>query len=523
MSESHNVSNSSEPVTPAPSGLSRRGFVRNGALLGGVAAAFGGLLPAGTAAASTTGSASSTTATPRSGVNSATGTVDIPNKYNKPFSVDDDELFVFAANFKPFELGGDDAPDRQAQGFFNTVFGDAIRAKFPNLKIKYATWDYPIRYEDIAKAGRIPDLILEDPRLRIDRDLEPLGWTQDITSLVQGAGIDLTKLNLGAVEQIKSRSDGGLYGVPLWIDESLLFYNKLIFDKFRTKYPTVGSTYDDVYRTAQKLTRQDGLDFYKGYMQHPDNYLAMNQLGLYPFVPGDSEQPAPEDVKVNLTSADWKTIANNMYRFLMIPRNNFTTVDDFFKGDMSFPGHLAMAVNSLSKLNAYALSPYYIKPSDAAKYAEWAKSVKIGVTSMPVLSRGSKAIYQPDTRAAFIPPQSKHQDQALDVVKYLVSEEMQTRISAYGMKAVLPTDAVVNAFGTSIPELAAIDTSAVYWGENAVIKNYKNTEYWDIPLYKVFRQHVLKDGMDVNSSLQVAEQQDIPDYIKAQAAAGFTW
>ncbi|MFI5698168.1 ABC transporter substrate-binding protein [Kribbella sp. NPDC051586] len=493
--------------------LSRRGLLRNGALIGGLAA-LGGSLQATPASA--------TSAIPRARAQSAEGTVDIPNKYGKPFSVADDELFVFAANFKPFELGGDD-DGREAHRYFDAVFGDAIRAKFPDIKLKYATWDYPIRYEDIAKAGRVPDLILEDPRLRIDRDLEPLGWVQDITSQVQQAGIDLSKLNLGSVEQIKSRSDGGLYGVPLWIDESLLFYNKLVFDKFRVRYPSTGSTYDEIYKLAQKLTRQDGIDHYKGYMQHPDNYLAMNQLGLYPFVPGSSEQPAPEDVKVNLTSGEWKSIANNMYRFLMIPRNNFTTVDDFFKGDMSFPGHLAMAVNNLSKLNAYALSPYYVEEDDAAQFAEWAKSVKIGVTSMPVLSRGSKSIYQPDTRAAFIPPQSKHQDQALDVVKYMVSEEMQTRISSYGMKGVLKTDAVVNAFGTAIPELAAIDTSAVYWGDNAVIKNYQNTEYWDIPLYKVFRQHVLKDGMDVDSSLQVTEQQDIPDYIKAQAAAGFTW
>jgi multiple sugar transport system substrate-binding protein len=495
--------------------MSRRGFVRNSALIGGLAA-LGGALPAGTAAAT-----SSTTAVPR-GVTSATGTVDIPNKYNKPFSVADDEVFIFAANFKPLELGGDDA-GREATRYFDTVFGDAIRAKFPNLKIKYATWDYPIRYQDIAKAGRVPDLILEDPRLRIDRDLEPLGWVQDMTALVQQAGIDLTTLNAGSVEQIRSRSDGGLYGVPVFIDESLLFYNKLIFDKFGIKYPELGSTYDDIYKLAQKLTRQDGIDHYKGYMQHPDNYLAMNQLGLYPFVPGSSEQPAPEDIRVNLTSADWKTVANNLYRFLMIPRNNFTTVDDFFKGDMSFPGHLAMAVNNLSKLNAYMLSPLYIESDDVEQYAEWAKSVKIGVTSMPVLSRGSNAIYQPDTRAAFVPPQSNHKAEALDIVKYLVSEEMQTRISSYGIKGVLKTDAVVNAFGTAIPELKGLDTSAVYWGENAVIKNYQNTEYWDIPLYKVFRQHVLKDGMDVDSALQVAEQLDIPNYIKAQAAAGFTW
>jgi len=496
-------------------GMSRRGFVRNSALLGGLAA-LGGALPAGTAAAS------STSAVPRAGARSTLGTVDIPNKYNKPFSVDDDELFIFAVNFKPFELGGDDA-GREASRYFNTVFGDAIRAKFPAVKIKYATWDYPIRYEDIARAGRVPDLIIEDPRTRIDRDLEPLGWVQDMTSMVQQAGIDLSALTLGSVEQVKSRSDGGLYGVPVFIDEHVLLYNKLIFDKFRVRYPRVGSTYDDIYKTAKTLTRQDGIDHYKGFMQHPDNYLALNQLGLYPFVPGSSEQPAPEDIKVNLTTADWKTVAYNINRFLQLPGNTFTTVDDFFKGDMSFPGHLAMAVHTLSKLNAYALNPLYVEEDDAEEYAEWAKSVKIGVTSMPVLSSGSTAIYQPNARAAFIPPQSAHKEASLEIIKYLVSEEIQTRISSYGVKAVLQTDAVVNAFGTAIPQLQGIDTSAVYWGDNAVVKNYQNTEYWDIPLYKVFRQHVLIDGMDVDSSLQVAEQLDIPNYIKAQAAAGLTW
>ena len=40
-----------------------------------------------------------------------------------------------------------------------------------------------------------------------------------MTAMVQQAGIDLTALNLGSVELVKSRSDGGLYGVPVFIDE----------------------------------------------------------------------------------------------------------------------------------------------------------------------------------------------------------------------------------------------------------------------------------------------------------------
>ncbi|MGP3960688.1 ABC transporter substrate-binding protein [Nonomuraea sp. 3N208] len=452
---------------------------------------------------------------------SAAACTDIPNKYNKPFSVCDDELFVFAANYKPFE-GTVDA-NRQGTRVFDEVIGNRLRAAFPNVKIKYATWDLPIRYEDIKKAGVVPDIVIDDPRTRIDRDLEPLGWVGDLTPSLQQAGIDLGTLNKAAVELVKSRSDGGVYGVPLFIDEHLLLYNKKIFDKFRAPYPKPGMTYDEAYRLAKRLTRDDGLDHYKGYMQHPDQYLEFNQLGLYPFQPTTGEEPKPEDVKVSITGDGWKQQVESLYRFLLIPRNEFTTVNDFFKGDMSRPGHLAMAVETLSRLNMYAGHELFIEDGDEESFAESAKSVDIGVSAVPVLTAGSKAVYQPNVRAAFIPPGSAKKEQALAIVKWLVSEEGQTELSRQGVKAVLQTPGVVSSFGKSVPELAKIDTTAVYWGENAAVTNYQNTEYWDLPLWQVFRQHVLRDGMTPEQSLTVAEQQDIPAYIKAQAAAGKDW
>ncbi|WP_327581570.1 extracellular solute-binding protein [Nonomuraea sp. NBC_00507] len=452
----------------------------------------------------------------------AAACTDVPNKYNKPFSVCDDELFIFAANYKPFEATASDA-DRQATKVFDEVIGNKLRAAFPGVKIKYATWDYPIRYENLKAAGVTPDIVIDDPRTRIDRDLEPLGWVGDLTPALQQAGIDLNTLNKAAVELVKSRSDGGVYGVPLFVDEHILLYNKKIFDKFRVKYPKPGMTYDEAYRLAKQLTRDDGLDHYKGYMQHPDQYLEFNQLGLYPFLPTTSEQPKPEEVKVNITSAGWKQQVESLYRFLMIPRNEFTTVNDFLRGDMAKPGHLAMAVDTLSRLNMYAGRELFIEDGDEEQFKQDTANVDIGVAAVPVLKAGSTSIYQPNTRAAFIPPASAKKDQALAIIKWLVSEEGQVELSKQGMKGVLQTDAVKAAFGTAVPELAKIDTSAVYWGQNAAVSNYQNTEYWDLPLWQVFRQHVLRDGMTPEQSLTVTEQEGIPAYIKAQAAAGKDW
>ena len=424
------------------------------------------------------------------------------------FEVCEDEFFVFTANFKPWEN----------EGVFDKYIGDPIRAQFPGVDLKFAAWGEPIRYQDIVDAGVVPDLVLEDPRRRIDRDLEPIGWVQDMSGMIADSEIDLEQLNQAAVEQVRSRSDGGMYGVPLFVNERLLFYNKKIFDKLDVRYPEPGMTYDEAYRKAKRLTKQVGLDAYKGYLQHPDNYLEFNQRGLYPFLPTGSENPAPEDVKVNVTSEAWMDLGRNLERFLLIPRNIFTSVDDF-----AVTGKVAMAVDNLEKLHMYALNEDYIQDEDEADYREWMKNVELGVGPVPMLDRGSRTTYQPSTMAAFVPPGSDMQAKAVDIIEWLVSEQGQRTISAGGMKAVLETNEVVESFGADVPALAEVDTSAVYWGENAVIEGYRNTEFWDIPLYMVFRQHVLLDGMTVESALTVAEQQDIPAYIKERAEAGFDW
>ncbi|MGD6748333.1 ABC transporter substrate-binding protein [Streptomyces sp. BH106] len=498
---------SATPNTPEqqPSGPSRRKVVTTGATLG--AAALTGVTLAASAPAQATAVKSTARTSVRTSASGAACTT-IPNRYDEPFEVCDDEIFIFMANYKPFEYAG----------FFEKVIGDKLRAAFPGMKFKWAAWDYPIRYEDLDKAGVVPDIVLEDPRRRIDRDLEPRGWVRDLTDDLRSTGIDLGSLNPAAVEIVRSRSDGGLYGVPLFIDEYLLYYNKKILDMKGVRPPTNGTTYDEAFRLAKKLTFEQDLVAYKGYLQHPDQYLEGNQLGLYPFAPGASENPKPEDVKIDITSAGWQRLGSNLERFLLLPHNIFTTVDDYL-----LTGHVAMAVDNLRKLGGYALNDLYLEPDDAAEWRELAKNIELGVTSVPVLGSGDNAVYQPNTMAAFLPPQSTKKAEALQVLKWLVSQEAQVELSRHAMKPTLRSGAVEAAFGKAIPELAKIDTSGVFWGDNAVVKDYKNTEYWDIPMYMVFRQHVLKDGLRVSSALKVAETVDIPAYIKAQAASGKDW
>ncbi|RKN44939.1 ABC transporter substrate-binding protein [Streptomyces hoynatensis] len=488
--------------------LSRRNFAA-GVLAGTAAGAGASLLGPGTAhAQSPSAAARNATRAARSSASSSASCTQIPNRYDEPFEVCDDELFIFMANYKPFEV----------EGFFDTVIGRKLAAAFPDVTFKVAAWDKPIRYEDLTAAGVVPDIVIEDPRRRIDRDLEPLGWLRNLTGELAENGIDVGSLNQAAVELVKSRSDGGLYGIPLFVDDFVMLYNKKIFDRFHVAYPSHGITYDQAFRKAQRLTREENLVAYKGYLQHPDNYLDFNQLGLYPFLPTGSESPAPEDVRVNITSEGWQQLGANLERFLFIPRNIFTSVDDFFQ-----TGHVAMAVDTLWKLNAYLLNEIYIDPEDREQYRQLAENVDIGITSVPVLGGGDDWTYQPNCLAAFLPPQSAKRQQALDVVKWLVSEEAQVELSRYGIKPALRSDAVVESFGSALPGFEGVDTSGVFWGENAVVHGYEQTEYWDLPLYAVFRLHVLQDGLKASSALTVTETVDIPNYIRNQVELGFDW
>ncbi len=424
----------------------------------------------------------------------------VPNEYGEEFLVADDELFIFVANYRPFEV----------PGFLEKFIGEPLRKAFPDVKFKLAVWDYPVRYDDLQAAGVIPDIVIDSTRLNIDRDLESRGWAYDMTELIKKSGLDLSKLNPAAVELVRSRSDGGMYGVPFIIDEFVLLYNKTLFDRFGVPYPRAGMTYDEAYELAKQMTRQVGPVSYKGYMQHADHYLWYNQLGLQPF---SMEEPDT----VEITTDEWVYLVDNIRRFPSIQGNVFTTTDEFPQG------RLGMAVDNLYKVMRYANVPDYIDPEDQEYFTELTKDLVFDIVPVPVLPEAPNTIYQPNLLSAHITKQSNKKELAMEVIKFLVSEEMQLELAKNGMKGVLETPEIVEAFGSNFPQLANINTEAVYWGENAVPKyNPDVFEFWNIPLWLVFRQYIYLEDKASDVALQLAEEEG-NKYIQQRKAAQQDW
>lgn len=424
----------------------------------------------------------------------------VPNQYGREFLVADDELFIFVANYRPFEV----------PGFLEKFIGEPLRRAFPDVKFKLAAWDYPVRYDDLQAAGVYPDIVIESTRLNIDRDLEARGWTYDMTELIAKSALDLSRLNPAAVELVRSRSDGGMYGVPFIIDEFVLLYNKTLFDRFEVPYPHAGMTYDEAYELAKLMTRQVGPVSYKGYMQHADHYLWYNQLGLQPF---SMEEPDT----VEITTDEWVYLVDNIRRFPSIQGNIFTTTDEFPQG------RLAMAVDNLYKVMRYANVRDYIDPRDQQHFDDLTKDLVFDILPVPVLPEAPNSIYQPNLLSLHITRQSNKKELAMEVIKFLVSEEMQLELAKNGMKGVLETPEIVEAFGSNFPQLANLNTKAVYWGENAVPKyNPEVFEFWNIPLWLVFRQYIYLEDKASDIALQLAEEEG-NKYIQQRKAAGEEW
>lgn len=450
---------------------------------------------------------------------------------NLLLTLEPNELFIFISNDKIIEKGEmETTPEQEAQGITGKtllrekLIGQYIKEVFPNLKYRIVAWDENgIREKYFESSGVYPDLILDLIDRNTTRVIKQYDMQYDLTPLIEKYNFDLSQIDEACMAIVKDRGAGAIYSIPFQINDYILFYNKHWFDKKGLPYPTEGMTYDQIYELAKQLTFQDGVRVIKGYLQHPDQYLKLNQKGLIPF-------SLTERDKVVINTPEWLEVVNNIKRFYEIPQNIWTTTDDFWT-----QGTVAMAVDHIEKLMQAALVKDYIgeeeyevwkarlegtNPSLARPGEDW------DIAPIPVWEEGSNTIYRPNVLGWFIPKQSKMKHTAFQIIMHLVSYDVQLRRAKDGIKGVIYSEEIANSYGANVPELQKLNLKAVYWGKNAVQPIRKpevaGEGYWDIPLWMVFRQYILKDGLTAEAALKRGEE-EFNKWIEDQKAQGKKW
>lgn len=420
-----------------------------------------------------------------------------------------DELFIFTSNQRIYEY----VPEAREK-----LIGQYIKEKFPDLKYRIVDWDENgIREDDFVESGVYPDMVLTLVDRGTTNMIKTYGMDYDLTPLIEKYNFDLDRINESAMSTVYDRSSGRVLAIPFEINDYVLFYNKDYFDKRDEPYPTAGMTYDEAYEKAKRMTFQDGARMIKGYLQHPDQYLKLNQKGEIPF---SLTQPNT----VELATDEWLFLVDNMRRFYEIEGNVWNSTDDFFS-----KGTVAMCVDSLEKLFNICTVKQYLREED---YKYWTETIEKNnlknwdIAPIPVFEDAPETIYKANTLGWYITKQSEMKETAFEVIMHLLSDEVQLARAKDGIKGSIYTEEIAKSFGENIPEFKDLNLDAVYWGENAV-QPIRSPEvaaggYWDIALWQVFRHYIFEQGYTSEAALETVEKEQ-NEWIEERMAEGKEW
>jgi multiple sugar transport system substrate-binding protein len=390
---------------------------------------------------------------------------------------------------KFYTMQNDNYSKDKEENFENEI-GRFIKAKFPNITIEHV---HKPKVEDFVTTGEFPDITLDSSSYVKTRYME-YGMQYDLADEIKKNNYDLSKLNPVLIEQLKAYAgDGKLYALPFTGSNFIMFYNKDIFDKFGVPYPKDGMTWDETYDLAKKIARTDGGNPYYGFMAHPGLMMKYNQLSL--------DSLSPKEDKALVQTDGWKRLFDNLKRFYEIPDNPYTSVDDFPKGQIAMDLHVSEKLTLWPQMN---------------------QNMGWDVVSAPTFPEKPKIGLQPNEYSLYVTSQSKHKDEAFQVIAYLTSEEVQTYLSKKGYVTPLVSKDVQKVVGQDIPGLQGKNVmNAIYYNNyaNPPASRDPQLTYVDgMSKAGTYFTDMLKNGEDTNTTLRKWEE-DLNQQIAAAKAA----
>lgn len=365
---------------------------------------------------------------------------------------------------------------------FNARFGDAIRKALPNYTINYIRSQEGSTIEELLVAGTIIDIYYDSIGNFAD-GLLANKMEYDMTSLIESKNIDLSQYEPSVVEAIRDISDGKIYGLPVYTNNLVLFYNKAIFDQFGVEYPTDGMTWDEAHEKALKLNRKADEVQYLGLAVSPTHMLRMNQLSL-PYV-----DPETGTATIN-NNEKWRQLFETT---MIIPAQDPGYKEVMANNSNRLPSRLALHKDQYLAMYVFLSQLPFTVPE--LSEMDW------DMVSLPTFKELPGIGSQSYPSFFSVTNMSESKEAAMEVVNYLVSKEFQLASSRTGLMPVLLDEEVQKAFGEDTGytdknfgavfynKFAPIAPKTVYDGqvESAYLKDYGLTIIGDIDINTAFR------------------------------------
>ncbi|MEK3889071.1 ABC transporter substrate-binding protein [Bacillus sp. FSL K6-3431] len=273
---------------------------------------------------------------------------------------------------------------------------EAVEEQFPHITLENVGGDTGNKewIENALAADVVPDIIFAHRQYHVDLLKEyELGY--DMTELMERHEFDLSRYDQGHLDEWKSWSNGETWLLPFMTDRYVLQYNKDVFDTFGVDYPTDGMNWQDVIDLAAKVTgERNGVQF-QGLSIEGNAHLPLTQII------GQTQLIDPDTDEVLWTKnpyvSQWLQMVEQVNK---IPGN--------------IPPEGGEDIWSVAR--TLAMRPLWLDMStpedlnwDIVTYPQWKEAPNIGPLA------GGWAL---GVTAA-----SKHKDEAMEVMKFLYSDE----------------------------------------------------------------------------------------------------
>jgi multiple sugar transport system substrate-binding protein len=368
---------------------------------------------------------------------------------------------------------------------FDDRFRAVLEKKFPHITFKYYMNGKGTNVPDLIAAGEIPDILRPDIPTLLTNYLD-LGLGVDLNPFVKKYKYDLSRFNKVFIDEIiEAGRTGELYGLPVPpYFPTVLYYNKNIFDKFGVPYPKDGISWDEVYALAQRTTRSEGGTNYRGFSFNPQSGLRDNVFSL-PILDPSADRLADPD--------KWRLLFNNFKRMYDIPGN---TIEKTISAENTAfnKGNVAMQLN---QHNVYLNIP---------------EEVNWDIVAYPTMEGAPKLMGQRGPAYWSLSKQSKHQDEAFQVIMEMLSDEVQMQDSLKGIPTTLNNKEIQAALGKGHPIFSKKNMNAVNYYPPAPYTPKRKPGLVDVPL--ATQQKLVGDTFidivmtkkDVNTALREMEE-----------------
>ncbi|QAY65356.1 ABC transporter substrate-binding protein [Paenibacillus protaetiae] len=369
---------------------------------------------------------------------------------------------------------------------FKTMIADPIHKKYPNVTIQRISPAATTTPEEVLST-QTPDILFTSVSQRLIRT----GAFEDLRGLIKKFNFDESRLKPIAYNYIKDATKGHgdqIYALPFNVNQHILYYNKDIFDKFGVPYPTDKQmTWDEAVELGKQLTRTDNGVNYVGLVVDNLQGLAKS-LGLA-YVDRETGQAA-------IDTPEWHRVFELQKKIFdtpgyVAPDGTWNWTRDNFMKDQNIAmraSWLANMVGPLEELRQQGVEFNW----DIAPVPNF--DDKLGTTR------------EAQIHSISINSQSKHKDEAFQVLEYLLSDEGQRTIARNGRVPAIINPDLEKEFGADIPVLQGKNVQNVFIG-NPMQEHYQHPYEADISVRLTeAAEGMAIHGLDVNSAIRQATE-----------------